>query len=232
MKPHVNIFVHPYYIVFPTNLAYCRHPDESCFNFMKHISTHSLVIPEDASAYMPSYRLNEHHLRCDHYWNNIIPKVFDFVGISYDLSIFDLIPYSSEDGLINLSYHAPKPAKRCTYQYYDRALKSICGDDSILRLTNSASGMTNYHRLFRGAHDVGVIVNKTIDSDEHILLHCDSMFIQIVPIMARFVKSITFIDNRSATWFMRLPKYQPYTKCIIARISANMNPYQITRRFR
>lgn len=137
---------------------------------------------------------NAHHWTTSYVWNNIIPMLAKDYNLVINTDDFTLIDFRNNWG--DLSYHQPKIKSDFVYHDMENSI-ILYGGNEILRVRTDEDGISDYHRLYRGAHKVSYIENKSVQTDRVLLINGDSMTIPVIPILANYFKKIICLDNRS-----------------------------------
>lgn len=154
-----------------------------------------------------NFKLNEHHWTTQWCWKNIIPVLYHrLFKKCFPENNFKLVEFKYQS--FNLSYHEYINDNSFYFHDFTRNIE-LNGDQQILRDINENiidSTATKYHRLFTGFHSIALIRNNIIESDDKLLLNCDSMSIPLIPIFANFFKEILVVDNRTNISYSKLIK--------------------------
>lgn len=137
---------------------------------------------------------NAHHWTTSYVWKKIIPMIANDYNLSINPDDFELIEFKNDWG--DLSYHKSKISKNFIYHDLENNI-TLNGNDEILRVSQTENAISDYHRLYRGAHKVTYIENLSIKTNRVLLINGDSMTIPIIPILANYFNKIICLDNRS-----------------------------------
>lgn len=147
---------------------------------------------------------NHHHITTRSYYDIILPYLSLYIkDFPYNKDDFKIVPYWSDDKLYSVAYLKPKKNMKFTISINNIVLSEHGNFDSITNAKkiweeNAGCVETAYHRLFRGAHTCGKVINETIDNDKKLFISCDSMAIPMLPIFACYYKEVVFMDNRTS----------------------------------
>ena len=151
-------------------------------------------------AYYDGWRDNEHHITTKSYYHVICPFFSYFVKtFKFNPDDFVEVPFYSADFKYDVSYLKPKQDYRFTMNMNGENIGSGLTFDEITNVNwvnEEAKYLTEYHRLFRGAHSCCVITNDTIDNDNSIFVSGDSMMLPLIPIFCCYYKEVVYMDNR------------------------------------
>ena len=147
---------------------------------------------------------NKHHWTYDYVYKTMIPLICSDYNIPYRSNDFTKHEYFIHNS--NLSY----------LQYagdYTFSLTSYTSNEHATGhhdIFISPSSKVTYHRVFRYAHQVARIDNKSLHNGKRLLLNCDSMSVPIIPILACYYQSILVLDNRTEMHFFdKIKQFKP-----------------------
>lgn len=166
---------------------------------------------------------NRHHITTSYYYRIIIPYLSLLLGFKFDINDFSKVTYISKEYpkpfclisndvvRFDCSYLWPKKDYKFTL---DIGGEHVCEHEDFECLTNATDRWENkygecgseYHKIFRGAHESSMIINETIENNNSICITGDSYFIPIIPILACYFNKIVFLDSHTNLTEQRLPK--------------------------
>lgn len=148
--------------------------------------------------------LNQHHWKTAFVWNNFIPLLMNKLEIDFNPDDFVKKQFYTDDDLFDLSYHDLKEPDQVSLTFLLTKLK-LNMKSTELRLSKNDQGfgstftgeyLTDYHRLFRGAHESTILENDSAVYDRYIILNSDSFMIPVIPILSHYYKKMLILDNR------------------------------------
>lgn len=190
---------------------------------VKELASQSLVLPKNGKAVKfiiesddgkyVKYAGNQHHWTTTYCWREVLPTIFEHLGLQFDESLFQKINFIWND--CDFSYH--QPIQEMKFEVEDFVTKNkISGSYDVLRNINlcpkTLHSYSLYHMLFRLAHTSGIIKNISTKSTSRLAVNCDSMAIPIVPILAPFFKETLVIDKRTKNnpkYWQKLLAFKP-----------------------
>ena len=155
------------------------------------------------------FKDNEHHITTESYYKIIIPFLNLYIKtFKFNYDDFELVPYFTKDNKFNCSYLKPKNeehrftisidgktvARHAKFDALHNAKRFHKDKDTYFE--KNGFDVSEYHRIFRGAHSCCRIVNETIGNDKKIFISGDSMMIPIIPILCCYFKEVVYMDNR------------------------------------
>lgn len=189
-------------------LHYAICTDENCVsdilnNEYSKYPNYKLVVLTNAELYV-GYTLNEHHWKTAFVWNKFIPLLMNDLNIKFNPNHFKQVYNFTENELFDLKYHVPKKKQDLKLTFINTNFV-LTGNHDMLRLDKNGIGfgtdverqeITDYHRLYRGAHTNTILENLSIKSNRRLILNSDSFMIPVIPILSYYYKEILVLDNR------------------------------------
>ena len=163
--------------------------------------------------YYEGFYDNRHHITTSSYYRIIIPYLSLLLNFNFNINDFNKVTYITKEypkptylmgdnGVrFDCSYLWPKVDYKFTL---DIGGEHVCEHEGFECLTNATDKWkkkcgytkTEYHKIFRGAHESSDIINETIDNNKSVCISGDSYFIPITPILACYFNEVVFLDKR------------------------------------
>ena len=201
-----------------------KEPTEDFIEFMK---THKGISLSAEEGDLCHYAYNEHHFTNKWIYENLVPSVFNLLGLKFNpldyykvtnvqcdknghIDDFSyLVPYNRGD--FELTCDLFKRDENNESIFYLNGIFTERGDFSILVATTQERVpnynffekvygycTTPYHMLYRCPHQCSMIKNFKCNNGRKLLLSCDSHSIPIIALLANYFEEIVVLDNRAA----------------------------------
>ena len=184
-----------------------------------------LPLPQDGEMYSGWWR-NTNHFTTTYHRKYVLPLLIKLLNLTYRENDWELVERKS--GNNDISYLRVKHSP--VYEVYGFTRKEhfdkLRFDDLVINDSKNAD-ITDYHRLYKYAHECSRIINKTIISDRKLFISGDSQFIPDIAFLSCYFKEVWYMDNRnhlslSAEW-----KNTHFTDCIVEINCSNTGRYTV-----
>jgi hypothetical protein len=156
-----------------------------------------IKLPVGQSGFMYSKWVgNEGHFTMEYHRLHTIPLLCKLLNIDYKQDEFTLVEKHFGDNDISMLH----PKNEYRYEIYGFERNEHFDDlsfDDIISSDATWKGITEYHKLYKYAHECSRLINKTIDTDRILFISGDSQLIPIISFLSCFFKEIWYIDNRT-----------------------------------
>ena len=177
-----------HYIQYPLNgKLYLDYSDEG---FNSHVDK----LPITDMTYK-GWEMNENHFTTEYHRKFSLPLLDKVLNFGYNPRHFRIRKRTVDGFDISM----PIPRKRHRFEVYgytrDEYAMNMSYDDLLTNSTRRFD-LTDYHRLYRYAHECSRIVNQGMNNGRLLFISGDSQMIPDVPVLACYYKEVWYFDNR------------------------------------